>query len=172
MRYEEVVGDLFDLIDQYEFDVTTHGCNCFCTMGAGIAPLMANKFGCDEFRMEGPTYMGDINKLGQIDWEVRYYSDEFEKWQKNKLNSPSLVVVNSYTQYQTGYGAVDYEAIMLCLRKINHEFKGLRVGLPRIGAGLAGGEWVRIREIIQNELKKCDVTVVIHPKDVIKSIHY
>jgi hypothetical protein len=32
---------------------------------------------------------------------------------------------------------LDYEALALCLRKINHTFKGKHVGLPQIGCGIA-----------------------------------
>ena len=35
-------------------------------------------------------------------------------------------------------------------------------GIAAIGAGLAGGDWNRIKAIIQTELKDCDVTVVIY----------
>ena len=50
MKY--IDGDLIRLAKQGTFDVIAHGCNCFCTMGAGIAPQMAEAFGCDEFDME------------------------------------------------------------------------------------------------------------------------
>lgn len=52
------------------------------------------------------------------------------------------------------------------MRKINHIFKGQHVGLPQIGCGLAGGDWNRVKTIIQNELKDCFVTVVIYNKNV------
>ncbi len=35
-----------------------------------------------------------------------------------------------------------------------------RIGLPKIGAGLAGGDWPRIECIVDEELADCDVTVV------------
>ena len=47
-----VDGDLISLALYGHFDVIAHGCNCFCTMGAGIAPKMAAAFGCDNFPME------------------------------------------------------------------------------------------------------------------------
>jgi len=34
--------------------------------------------------------------------------------------------------------------------------------IKKIGAGLAGGDWNRIKVIIQTELKDMDVTVVIY----------
>jgi O-acetyl-ADP-ribose deacetylase (regulator of RNase III) len=55
---------------------------------------------------------------------------------------------------------LDYEALTLGLRKMNFLFAGKKIGLPKIGAGLAGGDWSRIKEIIQTELNDCDVTVI------------
>jgi len=158
--YKEIQGDLIELAKQGMFDVITHGCNCMCTMGAGIAPQMAKAFACHAYPLEELSTKGDINKLGQIDY--KYYNlYEFE-------DSPKkiLAVVNSYTQYSPApwLKPLDYEALTLCLRKINHVFRGKHVGLPQIGAGLAGGDWDRIKQIIQTELKDCEVTVVIYKK--------
>ena len=156
MSYKEVKGDLIELAKQGEFDVITHGCNCFCNMGAGIAPQMAKAFGCDTFDLE-ESGLGDMKKLGNIDFDWVYNYD--------------LWVVNSYTQYRYGRNhkdgvkkPLDYEALILCLRKINKEFEGLKIGLPKIGCGLAGGDWKRVKEIIKTELCDCDVTVVIYNK--------
>jgi len=144
-------GNLITLAKEGHFDVITHGCNCFCTMGAGIAPQMAREFDCDGFPMEDRRHYGDINKLGTIDYGMK----------------GELAVVNSYTQYRYGRNhadgdkrPVDYEAIALSMRKINHIFRGKTIGLPKIGAGLAGGDWYRIRRIIEDELKDMDVWII------------
>lgn len=163
-----VDGDLIKLAKEARFDVIVHGCNCLSTMGAGIAPQMAEAFGCDEFEMEtwGPT----IEKLGCIDYETVVLGEHtiFSlKDFKNNRNEPELTVVNAYTQFR--YGAnhadgiarpLDYEALTLCLRKINEVFKGKHIGMPKIGAGLAGGNWNKIAEIITYTLLDCKVTVV------------
>jgi O-acetyl-ADP-ribose deacetylase (regulator of RNase III) len=161
-------GDLIKLAKEGKFDVITHGCNCLSNMGAGIAPQMAKAFGADKFEMEtwGPT----IEKLGCIDWQTFVLGEKaifsLEDL-KNNRNEPELTVVNSYTQYR--YGAnhtdgvskpLDYEALTLCMRKINNVFKGKHIGLPKIGAGLAGGNWNRIEHIINTELKDCQITIV------------
>jgi len=180
--YKEVEGNLITLALQGNFDVIGHGCNCQNTMGAGIAPQMARAFGCDKFPMESKEYRGDINKLGQIDYQTKTYAggtNEFDIFEFD------LTVCNLYTQYNYGLNHVDgvkkpidYDALTLCMRKINHTFKGKRIGLPMIGCGLAGGVWsidelsmhdqntrkdlpnVDIKTIIQTELKDCDVTIV------------
>lgn len=155
--YKEIEGDLIVLAKQKQFDVIAHGCNCFCTMGAGIAPQMAKAFGCDTFPLEHKDYTGDINKLGQIDYKTYFHMNEDHR----------LTVVNAYTQYYYGSNhpdgvdkPLDYDALTLCLRKINHLFKGKHIGLPKIGCGLAGGNWNIVKNIILRELKDCDVTVV------------
>jgi O-acetyl-ADP-ribose deacetylase (regulator of RNase III) len=119
--------------------------------------------------------MGDINKLGTIDYELLHFEDG-KRWTKypdegGKWVTRKLYVVNSYTQYNYGRNhtdgvnkPLDYEALTMCMRKINHRFKGKHIGLPKIGAGLAGGDWDRIKKIIQRELTDCIVTVVIYKK--------
>jgi len=156
--YNEIDGDLIALAKNGKFDVIVHGCNCMNTMKAGIAPKMAKAFGCDGFPLEAPEYRGDINKLGQIDYEpvkLNIFSD--------------LYVVNAYTQYHyvrwfNRTRNLDYDALTMCMRKINHKFKGSHIGLPQIGAGLAGGVWKVIQNIIERELKDCEVTVVKYNK--------
>ena len=94
MQYKEINGDLIKLSKEGIFDVITHGCNSFSVMGAGIAPQMDNAFGCNNskiYKMESKESAGDINKLGQIEWNVL-----------PNINGNELVVINSYTQY--GFG--------------------------------------------------------------------
>jgi O-acetyl-ADP-ribose deacetylase (regulator of RNase III) len=198
MNYLEINGDLIKLALKGEFDVITHGCNCFCTMGSGIAPQMAEAFSCDEFDKEITQYVeydnycgeyiiettnkGDINKLGTIDYQHQYlwfahpkatdgYAIAMGHKSVNQRNVKDIIVVNSYTQYRYGKNhkdgysnPLDYEALTICMRKINHTFKGKHIGLPKIGAGLAGGNWERIKTIIQQELKDMKVTVVNYQK--------
>ena len=166
--YKEIEGDLIKYALDGIFDVIGHGCNCQNTMGAGIAPQMARAFGCDKFHKESPKYKGDINKLGTIDYQVLQFAGGTSEF---NIFDFDLCVCNLYTQYYYGRNhtdgvdkPIDYDALTLCMRKINHTFKGKRVGLPKIGSGLAGGDWNRIKRIIQTELKDCDVTIVIFKK--------
>jgi len=58
-------------------------------------------------------------------------------------------VINAYTQFDFGGRKrnVSYPAIRKCMRSL-------------IGCGLAGGDWDRVKGIIQEELKDEDVTIV------------
>ncbi|MFW6226065.1 MAG: macro domain-containing protein [bacterium] len=148
---KEIKGDLIKLARQGNFDMIVHGCNCFCRMGSGIAKQVAVEIP-DAVRADKLTKPGDINKLGNYTTGVIF---DYE-------NNPISIIYNCYTQY--GHNPKDkpfiYEALTLCLRKINHTNKGKTIGLPLIGAGLAGGKWDIIKEIIRTELKDMDVTIV------------
>lgn len=167
VKYKEITGDLIAIALKGNFDVIAHGCNCMSKMGAGLAVQMNRSFDCSSFEMEnwGPN----IHKLGCIDYET-FVLGKNGHWNirngGNIEHYPIFYVVNAYTQYYPSVRTkpLDYEALTLCMRKINHTFKGKRIGLPKIGAGLAGGEWLRIRTIIELELKDCDTTVVIYKK--------
>jgi O-acetyl-ADP-ribose deacetylase (regulator of RNase III) len=161
-------GDLIKLAKEAKFDVIVHGCNCHSKMGAGIAPQMAEAFGCDRFEME--LWGSDVNKLGNIDYQTFVLGEKtiFSLSDlKNNRNEPQLTVVNAYTQFNYGRNHTDgdlrpfdYEAFTICMRKLNIEFAGKHIGMPKIGAGLAGGNWNHIEHIINVELKDCQVTIV------------
>ena len=49
-------------------------------------------------------------------------------------------------------------------KTIINDFPGCRIGIPRIGAGYAGGDWEKIKNIIKDELNQnnndVEITVV------------
>ena len=170
--YNEIEGNLITLALESYFDVIGHGCNCFCKQASGIAAAMVENFKTDQFPLEGDRFKGDMQKLGCIDGQdfsfIRGEAQRILPTRYAEDFKVDLTVVNCYTQYYYGSnhpgGAakpVDYEAITLCMRKLNKKYKGLKIGLPQIGAGLAKGDWNRIKGIIINEMKDCNVTVVI-----------
>ncbi len=142
-------GDLLRLASEGAFDVIAHGCNCFCTMGAGIAKGVAAQFPA-ALEADCQTPKGERTKLGTCSFaEV-------------ETAHSKLTVVNAYTQFHyRGRGdKADYEAIRSCMRWLAESYSHARIGLPKIGAGLAGGDWPRIERIIGEELEDTDVTIV------------
>ena len=132
-----IKGDLIKHAIDGKFDVIIHGCNCFCTMGAGIAKQIKNEFP-EAYNADLNTTKGDKNKLGTIS------SAAINK------NGIILTVVNGYTQYNwRGSGIlVDYDAIRSVFKHVKLIYSGMRIGYPKIGAGLAGGDWEIISKII------------------------
>lgn len=137
-----IKGDLIALAIEGKFDVIIHGCNCFCTMGAGIAKTIKQNFP-PAYQADLATEKGDKSKLGSISWA--------------KVETPNgqLIVVNAYTQFHwRGNGKkVDYQAIQTAFEDIKKQFSGLHIGYPAIGAGLAGGDWNIISNIIAKALE-------------------
>jgi O-acetyl-ADP-ribose deacetylase (regulator of RNase III) len=117
--------------------------------GAGIAKTIKINFP-EAYQADLLTKKGDKNKLGTISFaEVA-------------ANGKKLIIINAYTQVDyRGTGVkVDYNAIRHVFQKIKREYTGLRIGYPAIGAGLAGGDWGIISQIIEEELAEEDHTFV------------
>jgi len=154
---KEIQGNLVKLAQAGEFDVIIHGCNCFCTMGAGIA-LTLKRTWPEVARIDRTTVSGDKEKLGTFT-VARVMNNQ------GKLFS----VINAYTQYGiNGRGMredlFEYEHFDTILRNVKQYYSGLRIGLPTIGSGHACGNWDRIRLSIHNELMGEDVTIVYFDK--------
>lgn len=144
-KLKYIKGDLVRDAER-DFDVIGHGCNCYCTFGAGIALAVKNKWP-EAYAIDRASAFADKNKLGT-----------YTKW-----IGKDITVINMYTQWDfKGSGVkADYDAIKNSLRAMKEEFSGKKIGLPLIGAGLAGGDWTIISKIIEEELSGEDVTVVI-----------
>lgn len=150
-----IKGNLVELAWRGQFDAIIHGCNCFCKMGAGIAKEIAKKFP-PALAIDQSTLPGDKSKLG------KYTSVGV----KNKYGG-TLIIVNLYTQYYYGkkFGPpFDYDAFRRGLRSLAQNAGQLRVGMPKIGAGLAGGDWNLIQQIIEEEFASVDCTIVEYHK--------
>lgn len=144
-----VDGDLIALALSGNFDVIVHGCNCFCSMDAGIAKSIKSRFPA-AYQADSITKVGDRSKLGN-------YTAA-----KVQIDGQPLVVINAYTQYHwQGHGnKTDYQAIQKVFNRIKVDFPNQRIGYPMIGAGLAGGNWEIIASIIESELEDMDHTFV------------
>ncbi len=148
-----VKGDLIRLALDGEFDVIVHGCNCQCVMGAGIAKQIKEAFP-EAAEADALTEKGSRSKLGCIS----YFAHEV-------IGGHGFFIVNAYTQFGYGSGVqVDYRAIRHAMREVKACFTGGRIGYPKIGAGLGGGDWNRIAAIIDEELDGEDHTLVTLPQ--------
>ena len=136
---------MIDLALEGNFQLIAHGCNCFNTFGSGIAKEVRERLP-EVYEADRKTIKGDISKLGNI----TYY--DYDKF----------TVLNCYIQYGTSCTTpqIDYEALTLCMRKINQQYPGRSIGLPLIGCGLAGGNWFIVEKMLKEELKDMDVTIV------------
>lgn len=125
-------GNLLDLAEAGEFDIVVQGCNCFNTMGGGIAREIRERYP-HVAKIDAETVRGDYTKLGTWTDAKARPEDVTLSW---------FVIINAYTQYNmsTGEDVFEYTAFQLILQKLVHEYPGQRFGFPYIGMGLAGGD--------------------------------
>ena len=134
-----VTGDVFKSSD----DVLVHGCNCFCTMGGGVAALI-HKYYPGAYKADCKTVSGDDSKIGT-----------YTSWTgKHKFYDKQITIVNAYTQHTYGRNKssvfADYDGIRRVMTTIRNDFKGKTICMPKIGAGLAGGDWTIIEKILND----------------------
>jgi O-acetyl-ADP-ribose deacetylase (regulator of RNase III) len=154
---KQVQGDLLGMAMGGEFTHIMHGCNCFNTMGGGIARTIKLMFP-EAYEADCETVSGDKSKLGL------FTVADVARDEKGQL--VQFTIINAYTQYDTsGWKDVfEYEAFEHALRLFNRKYPGAKLGMPEIGMGLAGGDRDRIYGIIErvsNELGM-DITVVVY----------
>ncbi len=141
-----IKGDLIKLAEEGNFDVIIHGCNCFNTMGAGIAVTIARKFP-HAYEVDKNTVYGSKEKLGTYT-----YSKALTKTNPVK----QFYIINAYTQYtcwkteENPNDLFEYEAFQSILDKLYNEYSGVKYGFPLIGCGLAGGNKDRILTMIKS----------------------
>lgn len=132
-----IKGDLLALAKQGKFDVIVHGCNCFHTMGGGIARQIKVQFP-SAYDADLKTPYGDPSKVGTY----------------SSVLVGIFFIVNAYTQFSTsGFKDVfEYDGFQNLLNSLVIDFPDEKFGFPMIGAGLAGGDWTRISAMIENTL--------------------
>ena len=131
-------GNLLDLAEQGAFDVIVQGCNCFCTMGSGIAKEIRERYPM-AYQVDQLTEHGDIMKLGG--------------W--TEVHPGTFLIVNAYTQYGfNGPGnnadVFEYTSFQLILQKLAALHGTKDFGFPYIGMGLAGGDKKRILAMLED----------------------
>lgn len=139
-----VQGDLFET----DCDLIAHGCNCRGGFGSGVAYTMAKRYPkardyyLDKFDEDG-WRLGDVQMVLQRDGKY---------------------IANCGTQYNylpRGINHADYDAIRTCMEKVKRfaKLKSLSVAMPKIGAGLAGGDWTIIEKIVEEVFSDYSITV-------------
>lgn len=145
MKIVTKIGNLLDVTAGH----IVHGCNAQGVMGSGVALAVKRKYpGAFESYIQEYETFG--LKLGSS-----------YPW----CQSDELVIWNAITQ--EGFGAptrnCSYDAIQSCFEQINFVMSSivpnetamfgskspLEIHIPAIGAGLGGGNWEIIREIIE-----------------------
>lgn len=135
--------------------VIVHCCNDIGGWGRGFVLALSAKWSEPEaayrtwYKEKGP----DPFKLGQ----VQFVKVENDLWVANIIGQCHIKPTN-------GLPPVRYEALEMGLRKVA-EFcleHGASLHMPRIGCGLAGGDWDKMEDIINRVVVKKGVEVTVY----------
>lgn len=129
-----IQGNLFDTTDE----IICHGCNARGVMGSGVAKIIRD------------TYPEAFIKYKIIHDLTGLYLG-----QNVIVKTSNKIIFNMITQenFGTDKVQVSYQAIDKCFRQLRlfmEEYGYTNASIPKIGAGLAGGDWDIISEIISN----------------------
>jgi len=129
--------------------IVVHGCNCFNTMGAGLAKQVRAQYP-EAWQADQLTIPGDRSKLGTY---------------TQAQGRNGTIIINAYPQYtySRAYVTGDYNAIESALRAVCIAYESHNViATPTIGAGLAGGDWGTIETILTKISAKYNKTFRVY----------
>ncbi|PCJ53308.1 MAG: Appr-1-p processing protein [Planctomycetota bacterium] len=133
--------------------IITHICNDIGGWGKGFVLAISKKWPEPELKYR-EWYKSKKNfNLG----EAQLVQVDCDIWIANLIGQHKI--------YNTsGTPPIRYEAIGNCLNKVSDFSEKLdaSVHMPRIGCGLAGGEWYEIEQIIKTQLIKNDIAVYVY----------
>jgi len=143
MPAEFTKGDLFQQAGLLAYG---HGCNCAGGMGAGIAIEFKRRWPrmFEEYTarcLDGRFGLGDVFPWTEGEHTIFNLGTQ-EHWKK-KAQIPALVrSLEKMCELASHAGIA-------------------RVGLPRIGAGLGGLDWTRVKKVLTEVGEKTDVTLLV-----------
>lgn len=120
-----------------------HQANCQCRMGSGIAKIIARDYP-EAVHADNLTSKGDPNKLGTFSWA--------------KCKKDNITIFNMYSQFMYGTDSRKTNYIHMAralwdIKKyiLNYYPGNQKVCIPHfIGCGLAGGNWVIVKNLLED----------------------
>lgn len=126
--------------------VIVHCVNCQGVMGSGIAREIRERFP-DVYETYLETYKNGVLHLGSVSYVYLPLEDK--------------IIANAAGQdwYGTTKVHLDYDATRTCFMNINEDMKFfeseygiITINFPLFGCGLAGGDWNKVSQIIEEEV--------------------
>ena len=153
----EINGDLLDATS----GIICHQTNYHGVMGAGVARAIADKILTTEQYNAYVNYCWQAGRMAL--GNVQFLG-----------NAPGLVVANIFSQDEAKaringkYDITDYNAMFMALQRVRDlaEAHNMTVRIPyKMGCGIAGGDWDRVRQIIYSIFGASTVDVFIVKKE-------
>lgn len=153
--------------------IIAHVCNNMGTWGAAFVVALSERCSYPEDR-----YLEWWRNSGVLPYEL---DDAPPCWlgeiQFSDFNREDAFVCNMVAQdnsderLRTHSIPLDYAALRHCLRKLANKAHAAQasIHMPRIGCGIAGGDWTEVSRIIMQEVSALNVPVTVYdlPQDTI-----
>lgn len=157
---KEIDGDLIEGFKKGDYNVIAHGCNCYATMGAGIALTIGNEF--------------PIAK--KADREFKIPNGHLRLGKYSLCRTKHGYIYNLYSQFMPGPDFRMFyfkKSIKAMVKSIDNLFpnKDAKIGLPLIGCGIGGADWQEVKKVIEEVFEGYDVTIV-HFKSLVVGVNY
>jgi O-acetyl-ADP-ribose deacetylase (regulator of RNase III) len=153
INIQYVVGDATNPIGDGQ-KIICHINNDIGAWGAGFVLALSRKWSEPEAAYRAWGDSGSNFWLG----EVQYVKVENDITVANMIGQRGC-------SYKDGKPPINYSAVFSCLRNVANmalSMPNVSIHMPRIGCGLAGGEWSKIEEIITETLSKSNIPVYVY----------
>ena len=150
MIVAEIQGDIRDTDIQY----IAHGVNCQGKMGSGVAKALFTLW---------PKVRSQYLDFHKHNIHIVINGTEDFLGVVQFIDCLDKTILNMFTQNYYGYDGklyLSYEALRECFENIM-KFDVTELAIPRIGCGLAGGDWEKVKEII-NDVTKDKIKVTVY----------
>jgi len=131
-----------------------HGVNCWGVMGSGVAKAIYTKW---------PTVKEEYITFCDRAMPLVQNGQEDLLGAVHEVHLLNKSVFNCFTQdhyLPRTIVHLDYKALRECFEHIT-KMELRRLAIPKIGCGLAGGDWTKVKEII-NDVTKDDLEVIAY----------
>lgn len=121
-----------------ELEYIAHGVNCQDVMGSGVAKALFEKW--PEVKAKYHAYCSNvpiIKRLSTVE----------------PVKVGDKTIYNCFTQYKYGTDGkkyVNYYAVAHCFKMLSIALHGKTIAIPKIGCGLAGGDWKFMEQLIND----------------------
>ncbi len=130
-----------------------HICNSIGVWGRGFVLALSHRWAAPEREYR------KIPKAQLHLGSVQFVRVEEDTWVANLVGQEGI-------RKTYGLPPIRYEAIREGLSKVQSwaEEHGAKIVMPKIGAGLAGGSWLQIEQIIREELTNKGISTTVYEK--------